>query len=696
MGAIQRLGTGNFMQVQSNEQYQEQLDTEKADKLEQEKQMEAPVLELAAHCRREWQVARDAKRVPEEEMLESMRQRKGEYSAQKLQQIRSFGGSEIYMKLTSIKCRAAEAWLSDMMGSDRPYSVTPSPIPDLPPEIIERIQQYAQKHVDSTGELDEAGIVIPKTQEDMHKTVKEFKEIFIRELKRESARRADIAEDAIDDILLEGGWYDELEGFVSDMVTLKAGIMKGPVIKMEEKLTWGPGFKPVVKIVPKRKYYAVSPFNLYPSPNSKCPDSGFISERINFEKSMLYNIAVAVESGEARMSGYNPNAIRRVLENDISGDLENWLWIDSELRHLEGRERADLRDTPDGTIDGIEHHTTVKGQMLIDWGMSTEQIKDSSKQYQAKVVFIGNEVIFAKLNDHPLGKRPYSVRSMDIIRGSFWGIGVPEIIKDLQGMCNACARALSNNMGMSSGPMAEVHKDRLAEGEDATKWYPGRIFQTKSSKSSGAGSKAINFFQVSSNSNELMSVYKYFSSLADQYSGIPSYAYGESDVSGAGATASGLSMLMNSAGRGIKKILASVDKMVERVTKETYVDLLVWGPLDNIAKGDFEIKAQGAKSLIVKEQQQLRRKEFLQATVNEVDLKILGLPGRAQLLRDALKAYEIDGDEIIPTRDEMENMMRKEQEQAQAQAELEQQAQQQALGKQQQEQQANAQAMQNV
>ena len=44
-------------------------------------------------------------------MLRALRQRNGDYEPEKLAQITRQGGSEIYMMLTEVKCRAAESWL---------------------------------------------------------------------------------------------------------------------------------------------------------------------------------------------------------------------------------------------------------------------------------------------------------------------------------------------------------------------------------------------------------------------------------------------------------------------------------------------------------------------------------------------------------------------------------------------------------
>ena len=73
------------------------------------------VLGLTAHLRACWDAARQAKKPIENIMLRALRQRNGQYEADKLKQIHEQGGSDIYMMVTEVKCRAAESWLRDIL-----------------------------------------------------------------------------------------------------------------------------------------------------------------------------------------------------------------------------------------------------------------------------------------------------------------------------------------------------------------------------------------------------------------------------------------------------------------------------------------------------------------------------------------------------------------------------------------------------
>ncbi len=127
---------------------------EASQELDKKKQQEAVITSLAAHCRKEWVRCRDAKQPIEAEMLNSLRQREGKYSSQKIQAIRTMGGSEIKMMLTDVKCRAAESIMHDILfgTGERPFSCKSTPIPEIPEDIMKIIKEEA---------YDELAMVIP-------------------------------------------------------------------------------------------------------------------------------------------------------------------------------------------------------------------------------------------------------------------------------------------------------------------------------------------------------------------------------------------------------------------------------------------------------------------------------------------------------------------------------------------------------
>jgi TolA-binding protein len=65
-------------------------------------------------------------------------------------------------------------------------------------------------------------------------------------------------------------------------------------------------------------------------------------------------------------------------------------------------------------------------------------------------------------------------------------------------------------------------------------------------------------------------------------------------------------------------------------------------------KGDASVVARGAVSLMQLETLQLRRNEFLTATANPMDSQIVGLEGRAEILREVAKGLQMDINKVVP------------------------------------------------
>jgi len=338
---------------------------------------------------------------------------------------------------------------------------------------------------------------------------------------------------------------------------------------------------------------------------------------------------------------FDREAVEQALITYGNGGLRELIQSDSERNLLEGR-----NNTLVGTeiIEGIEFWGPVSGRMLQEWGMDNVE---EFREYEVNVWLVGSYIIKCALNVDPLGRRPYSKAAWEAIPGAFWGLALPEMMRDVQIVCNAAARALANNMGIASGPQVEVSVDRLPDGEDLTKMYPWKIWQTTSDRT-GGGQPAVRFFQPNMNAETLLNVYTYFQKVADEVTGVPNYVYGSTNVSGAGRTASGLSMLMEKAAKGIKTAILSLDGAVSDVLKRLYDHIMIYDPDDTI-KGDMQIVPAGVVGTLLKESVQQRRNEFLQLTANPVDIQIMGPAGRAALLREAAKTLNMDIDQLIPS-----------------------------------------------
>ena len=631
-----------LLRVVNNETLDRQ-ERERVDRELQARQNDPLILGFTAHLRACWDAARIAKKPIETIMLRAMRQRNGEYEADKLSEIRNQGGSEVYMMLTEVKCRAAESWLRDIMLDQGmpPWDLNPTTIPDLPPDTDREIEQsFANKVIEMLQARGQA-----PTQEEMSELREMIAQNYRFRLLQEAQNRADRMKYKIEDQFEQGGWGEAFNEFITDLVTFPSAFIKGPVVRRQRVLgyTKAPNGTTVVEATERLgpEFERVDPFRVYPEPGIRHINDGYIFEHHHMSRMELADLI--------GVPGYDDDAIRKVLE---VGNGQSWINEDVELQKEEQERLFYAYNSPTEMYDALEFWGKVSGEMLRDWGLTSEEVPDTAREYDANVWVVGNYVIKAVLNYDPLGEKPYCKTSFIKQPGAFWGKAIPEIIEDIQNICNAAARSLVNNMAIASGPQVEVNIERIPPGEDITQLHPWKIWQTMNDPL-GSSAPAVRFSQPDSRASELMGVYDRFSRLADDHSGIPAYIYGDTNVQGAGRTASGLSMLMGSAGKGIRQVVMHIDNdVIHPVVKRQFVYNMRYDPDESI-KGDVDIVPRGAINLAVKETVNVRRVEFLNATANPFDIEIIGTDGRAAILREVAKGLQMPVDEIVPSREKM-------------------------------------------
>lgn len=607
-------------------------------------QTQPVVSNLVAYFNQRWNLAREAKRPIASRMRQNLRQRQGIYEDAKLQAIRNQGGTEIYANITNQKCRAATAWLRDALlgdGKDKPWGVTPSPIPELPPELEMEAQAEAQQRV-----MQAYMMGVPLSPEEAPEVARRALEAVRNEMRENARREALMTEDAIEDTLVNGGYREAFADVLDDLVTYPAAILKGPVMRQRIDLTWGKDPEtggtvaiPEQKIV--TEYERVSPFDLFPAPWSMDIEDGYLIQRHRLSRSTVASFI--------GLPGYNEEAVRAILRDHDNGGTSNWLGMgirgeDTTVPVSQDPKTGLATTYRTEMIDALELWDNIPGRLLIEWGVPAESIPDPDLEYSANVWKIKEYIIKATLNHDPVGKKPYSKTSYERVPGMFWGMGIPDLIKDPQDVANAALRALVNNMGMSSGPQVAVNIERLPEGAKLTALHPWKIWQMTADPL-GSTAPAVEFFTVPSNAAELMGIFEQASNLADEFSGIPKYMTGEAKAGGAARTASGLSMLIGNASKLIKSVTANVDRLIESVIRKTHVHLITQMGQLNLA-GDIGIVVRGSESILMKDNMALRRSEFLQMTNNPVDLQITGIEGRANVLKEQAKLLGMNPDEI--------------------------------------------------
>jgi phosphohistidine phosphatase SixA len=621
----------------------------------------SPIVQnLTSHIRGKWSVARIAKQTGvEDRMFKSLRARRGEYDPSLAAQIAEQGGTQIYMYLTSNKCRAASSWLRDVLlsgGGDKPWTVTPNPVPEMPPTVLANLMAKAQEQVNQVMQMG-----ANPSQQDVKELLLILEDEARRKLDKIADQTAARMEDKMHSQMLDGGWSTAFTQFIDDLTTFPSAIIKGPVVRKRSSLKWLPdpenpsNYVLDVQDHLKLEWERVDPFFLYPSPEASDIDDADLIERHQLARGDLLALI--------GVGGYSEPAIRAVLEEFGRGGLREWIFSDTGKLAAEGKNTVGASTNPSQLIDALQYWGTVQGALLREWGMTDEEVPDPVAEYPIEAWLIGNWVIKAVVNPDPLGRKPYFKASYEEIPGVFWGNSVADLCRDTQNVCNAAARALVNNMSLASGPQVVYNIDRLPQGENITQLFPWKVWQVTSDPMNG-GQAPISFFQPSSQAQELMAIYERFSDLADEYTGIPRYMMGGSAPGGAGRTASGMSMMMTNAGKNIKQVISNIDERViaPAVSRLYYVNMR-YGT-DPALKGDIQIVARGVSGLLAKEAAQQRRNEFLNIALNSpVAQNIIGPEGVAYLLRTMADTLEMNRDELVPP-DEVIRQRMAEQQQA--------------------------------
>jgi hypothetical protein len=616
-----------------------QLEAEEREALDQaDQQRQSPVVtSLAAYVAKAFQDAEMHRQTTgvTDRLLRSRRAKSGKYDEGKLAAIQAKGGSSLFFNITETKCEAFEAWLEDVFApvGDRPWDAQPTPIPSLPSGNAETVveatvaQFQGQPNVSPEEVMAFAEDLYDETLRQMYDEAKKTCERMVRKMEDQTA---------------EGGLFEALTEFISDLGTYPSAVLKGPVLLRKKRLAWRDGKVDVTdEIIPT--WSCVDPFSFYPGPNARHVNESYVCEVIDLDRRNL--------SEMRDVPGWNKQAIEAVLAY-APATMYPMVSGEAEKAALENRLTIHNNGMPDATIRVIEFWGNVPGSMLAEWGM--DDISDPYQYHEVNCILVGNQVVKAILNPDPLGRRPYYVSSFIRNKNSLWGLkSIPEKMEDCQEGVNGAQRNLLNNLAISSGPQVAVDLDAVPPEHVPTvnRLYPWKVWLFRGTKTQQ--NEPVRFFQPSSNSAELIAISDYYEKKSDDRTLIPRYVYGNENLGGAGQTASGLSMLMNAAARGIKRVIKNLDRDVLRPAIER---LYTWNMVhieDDSLKGDVQVVPRGALAILVREQVQIRRQEFLAMTNNPTDLQIIGMQGRATLLREVAKGLDIPVEKIIPSEEEL-------------------------------------------
>lgn len=588
-----------------------------------------------------------------ERLLHALRTYKGMYSTSKLAEIRQFGGSEVYARVTATKCRAATALLRDVyLGPERPWDVKPTPDPVVPMDVEGMIQQLVNVEVQTN-----AAAGVPTDPQQIQDRVGMLRIEAKRAAKKMAQDEAVKAATKLDDMLVEGGFYEAFAEFLIDLPIFPFACIKGPEVRRHNQMKWVNG-QPIRESIPKMFWRRVSPFDIYWSPGADKPQSADFVERIKLTRAELQSCK--------GLPGYNDAAIDKILEISYTDGLHEW-WdtIDTSRAELEDRER--WARTASSLIDTAEFTGHISGRMLREWGLSPDEVPDEFGEYFVTAWLIDRYVIKVHINPSSQQRPPYYISAFEQIPGAMIGYGLVDLLEDVQTICNASARALVNNASISSGPQVVINDEVLQPGENDN-LFPWKRWHVSYDPTLGsASSRPIDFYQPNLNAAELMGIFKEWSILGDEISSIPRYMTGNEKVGGAGRTASGLAMLMGNASKTLQNVAASIDRdVIQPLLNQLYDMIMLTSP--NALRGDEQIVVKGVNHAVKREQDRMRQLEFLQLTANPIDQQIIGPVGRANVLRSVAQNLGLEHERTVPDDEAIQAQIQAQQQAMAAQA----------------------------
>ena len=312
-------------------------------------------------------------------------------------------------------------------------------------------------------------------------------------------------------------------------------------------------------------------------------------------------------------------------------------------------ENYDKKYWEDDLSDYAPEHGIDRFEVLEYWGMcDTEMLEDNGveiptelkdfDELQANVWICNGKLIRMVFNPFKPAKIPYVASPYELNPYSFFGVGIAENMDDTQTLMNGFMRMAVDNAVLSGNLIVEVDETNLVPGQDLS-LYPGKVFR----RQGGAPGQAIFGTKFQMLLSENMMLFDKARVLADESTGFPSFAHGQTGVSGVGRTASGISMLMGAAQGSIKTVIKNVDDYLLRPLGEGFFRFNMQFDFDASIKGDLEVKARGTESLMANEVRSQRLMQFMQVASNPT---LAPFAKFQYIIREIAKSMDLDPDKV--------------------------------------------------
>ena len=593
---------------------------------------------LIRHVMDRYQKAEDSRQNDEDRWLRAYRNYRGLYGPDV--QFSEAEKSRVFVKITKTKTLAAYGQITDVLfaGNKFPLSVEPTELPegvsesvhiDLEPNPLEQQKPLPPEY---TGEELPAGYTGMELGPLENKLAdQEVKEGPGTNPKSVTYNPAMIAakkmEKKIMDQLEESNASKHLRSTAFEMALFGTGIMKGPFAVDKDYPNWNEEgeYDPTVRTVPQVSH--VSVWDFFPDPDATNMDEAqYVIERHKLSRTQLRNLK--------KRPFFRDTVIDNVIQMGEAYVQKDW---EHDLADYNDEYRIDR-------FEVIEYWGTVDRETLEENEIDIPKELNDFDELQVNIWICQDNLIRVVLNPFTPARIPYMSAPYELNPYSFFGVGVAENMDDTQTLMNGFMRMAVDNAVLSGNLLIEVDETNLVPGQDLSV-YPGKVFR----RQGGAPGQAIFGTKFPNVSNENMQLFDKARQLADESTGLPSFAHGQTGVAGTGRTASGISMLMNAASISIKSVIKNVDDYLLRPLGESLFSFNMQFDFNPDIRGDLEVKARGTESLMANEVRSQRLMQFMGTASNPA---LAPFAKFQYIIREIAKSMDLDPDKVTNNMEE--------------------------------------------
>ena len=581
--------------------------------------------------------ASTARETEEQRWIQAYRNYRGIYGPDV--QFTSTEKSKVFVKVTKTKVLAAYGQIVEVLfGSNKfPISIEPTTLPEGVAESVYFESNPDMQKAKGGPSQEDMQLLPGETMTDLRERLAGMQDKFepVMDLLKEGNGKtateitfhpamiaAKKMEKQIHDQLEESGANKQLRVAAFECALFGTGVMKGPFAVDKEYPNWAEGgeYSPTYKTVPQTS--SVSIWNFYPDPDaSNMDEAEYIVERHKMSRSQLRALK--------RRPFFRANAIDNSIKLGESYTKEWWEQVMED----------DAQETRTERYEVLEFWGNVDKEVLEGHDIDIPSELSDMDELSVNIWVCNGQVLRLVMNPFTPAIIPYFSMPYEVSPYSFFGIGIAENMDDTQTLMNGFMRMAVDNAALSGNMLIEVDETNLVPGQDLSV-YPGKVFR----RQGGAPGQAIFGTKFPNVSSENMQMFDKARVLADESTGFPSFAHGQTGVSGVGRTASGISMLMSAANGSIRNVVKNVDDYLLGPLAKAFFSFNMQFNYDEEIKGDLEVKARGTESLMANEVRSQRLMQFLQVVQNPV---LAPFAKMDYIIREICKSMDLDPDKLV-------------------------------------------------